>query len=94
MTGSRPKTGGRQKGTPNKATLDVVEKLAKLGCDPLAGMAKLALDESNTPELRGKMMAELAQYVAPKRKAIEHSGDVDHSLTIEVVKFAKDKANA
>lgn len=31
------------------------------------------LKEKITPDLRGKMYAELAQYVAPKRKAIEHS---------------------
>jgi hypothetical protein len=38
-------------------------------------VAKLAMDKSNAPELRGRMYAELAQYVAPKRKALEHSGD-------------------
>jgi hypothetical protein len=36
---------------------------------------KVAADENNSPELRGRMYAELAQYVAPKRKAIEHSAD-------------------
>ena len=40
------------------------------------GMAKLAADENNSAELRGRMYAELAQYVAPKRKAVEHSGDL------------------
>lgn len=39
-------------------------------------MAKLAADENNSAELRGRMYAELAQYVAPKRKAVEHSGDL------------------
>ena len=65
--------GGRQKGTPNKATADIAARLEALGCDPIEGMARLALDEENSPELRGKMFSELAQYVAPKRKAIEHS---------------------
>ncbi len=67
--------GGRQKGTPNKATADISARLEALGCDPIAGMARLALDEANSPELRGKMFSELAQYVAPKRKAIEHSAE-------------------
>ena len=73
--GSAPgeKRGGRTKGTPNKATADVVARLAELGCDPIEGMALIALDETNPPELRGKMFAELAGYVAPKRKAVEHS---------------------
>ncbi len=74
--GSLPgeRRGGRQKGVPNKATLSVMEKLAALGCDPIEGMARLASDENNRPELRGRMLAELAAYVAPKRKAIEHTG--------------------
>ena len=69
------KTGGRTKGTPNRVTLDVAERLAALKCDPIEGMARLALDEENPPELRGRMFAELAQYIAPKRKAIEHSAE-------------------
>jgi hypothetical protein len=70
------KTGGRQKGTPNKRTEEIQAKLEQMGCDPLEGMARLAVDENNSPELRGRMYAELAQYVAPKRKAIEHSSDI------------------
>jgi hypothetical protein len=73
-SGSKPgeHRGGRAKGTPNKATQDVRDKLAALGCDPIEGMAKIAMDLANPPELRGKMFAELAGYIAPKRKAIEH----------------------
>ena len=67
------KTGGRSAGTPNKKTAEVAERLAALGCDPIEGMARLAMDESYAPELRGRMFSELAQYVAPKRKAVEHS---------------------
>jgi len=65
------KTGGRQAGTPNKRTIEIQEILAELNCNPIEGMARIAMDEKNSPELRGKMYSELAQYVAPKRKAIE-----------------------
>lgn len=65
------KFGGRIKGTPNRVTADVQARLAALKCDPIEGMAQLALDPANPPELRGRMFAELAQYIAPKRKAIE-----------------------
>ena len=54
----------------------VAQRLAALKCDPIAGMAALARDKKNPPELRGRMFAELAQYVAPKRRAIEHSTDL------------------
>ncbi len=65
------KTGGRVGGAPNRATADVQARLAALKCDPIEGMAQLALDPGNSAELRGRMYAELAQYIAPKRKAVE-----------------------
>jgi hypothetical protein len=68
------KSGGRKAGTPNKATSDLILTLNRLKCDPIRGMAQIAMDESNEPALRGKMFAELAQYIHPKRKALEHSG--------------------
>ncbi len=52
-----------------------MQKLEELGCDPIAGMAHIALDQSNPVEVRCRMFSELAQYVAPKRKAIEISDD-------------------
>ena len=39
---------------------DVRERLEALRCDPMAGMAALAMDEANAGELRGRMYAELA----------------------------------
>ena len=68
-----PKTGGRKKGTPNKATLTIAEKLEALGCDPIEGMARIAMDEKNSPETRGRYYSELAQYLYPKRKAVDVS---------------------
>lgn len=73
------KTGGRATGTPNKATQLIIDKLDALGCDPINGMAQIALDKCNAPELRARMFAELAQYIAPKRKAVEiDTGDAHH----------------
>ena len=108
--------GGSRLGKPNKATADVAAKLAAIGCDPISGMALLAMGQAPCPpchgsgkaaapvrtdkpvaraptkvvcaacggtgkdivptKLRGDMMAELAQYIAPKRRAIEYKGDV------------------
>jgi hypothetical protein len=110
------KTGGRKKGVPNRKTEEIADKLARLRCDPIEGMAHIATGnitcptcagkkrakysigmagpywdpekgaemacrtctgtgkEPIAPELKGKMYAELAQYVAPKRKAIEVTG--------------------
>ena len=71
----QPRTGGRQKGTPNKKTAEIRELLLSLKCDPVSGMARIAMNKKNPPELRGRMYSELAQYMWPKRKAIEVSGD-------------------
>jgi len=67
------KTGGRKAGTPNRRTQEVRDQLEALGCDPIEGMARLALDPANSPDLRARMYSELAQYVAPKRKAVDVS---------------------
>lgn len=69
------KTGGRQAGTPNRRTLDIQQRLTTLGCDPIAGMACIAMDTNNPIEIRARMYAELAGYVAPKRKAVEIEGN-------------------
>ena len=78
----RPKTGGRTRGTPNRRTVDIQEKLAAMGCDPIAGMAAIATDEKQDIALRAAMYKELAQYVAPKRKAVEMSGVDGAELTL------------
>ena len=78
-----PKTGGRVSGTPNKRTQELAEKLQELGCDPIAGLAKIALADETAPELKVRCYAELAQYVHPKRKAMD-LGSVKDS---EPVKF-------
>jgi len=81
--------GGRAAGTPNKRTQDVIERLEALKCDPIEGMAKIAMDANNPPELRGRMFAELAQYIAPKRKALEHSGEVSHTYAARLPTASK-----
>jgi hypothetical protein len=67
------KTGGRSKGTPNKRTQDVIDKLDSLDCDPIEGMARIAqqAEADGDKNLAAQMYKELAPYVAPKRKAIE-----------------------
>lgn len=145
---------GRPKGSVNKATLSIQDKLQRLGHDPIEGMAKIAMNElpcgvcrgtgktlyrkpmkprvkcdncgyenpqafvrckvcesepdlelaericmscygtlmeACSPSLRGQMNAELAQYIAPKRKAIEVTGEeggpLQHNLMVEFVKW-------
>ena len=74
--GAKPgeRRGGRQQGTPNKRTLAVTEKLEALGCDPIEGMARIAMNETAELSIRAQTYKEMARYVESKRKAIEVRG--------------------
>jgi len=85
--GARP-GAGRPPGATNKRSQEIQEKLDKLDCDPIEGMAMIAVDPMSSPELKLQCYKELAQYVAPKRKAVDMAQTTDGNLTIEVVKFA------
>ena len=126
---------GRPKGSKGKRTRELEARLARLGCDPLEGMALIAMGkcpcptcdgslrprytvgavgpyldpdkgqemtcrtcwgtgrEPIAPELRGRMFSELAQYVAPKRKAVEHSSE-DGTIPRFVMIGAQEDASA
>jgi len=56
-----------------------------MGCDPIEGLARIALDPEIRPELRVRCFAELAQYVYPKRKAVEADSHAVNDLEGEVV---------
>jgi len=51
-------------------------------------MAKIAMDEANPPELRAGCLPS-GRYVAPKRKAVEHSSE-DGSASITVSWMTKE----
>jgi hypothetical protein len=68
------KTGGRTKGTPNKKTVEVCKRMEQLGFDPIKSMVEICNQAMADKDysLAGQMAKELAQYIYPKRKAIEH----------------------
>jgi hypothetical protein len=74
------KTGGRTAGTPNQKTKEVAELLASLGHDPIEAMVTIARNPRASLQLRGRINAELAQYIYPKRKAVELSGEYSMRL--------------
>ena len=76
---------GRKACTPNRGTREVQEMLDSLECNPIEGMVRIAEDESVELSLRARMYTELAQYVAPKRKAIEHSGPDDKPIPLVII---------
>jgi hypothetical protein len=86
---ARKKTGGRKKGTPNKGRINVCDTLEEMGCNPIRGMAEIAARamEKGDEQLAGQMYKELAQYVAPKRKSVEVSGDQENPLAVSTVEL-------
>jgi hypothetical protein len=79
-----PKTGGRQKGTPNRMTLHVADILIRLNCDPIEGLARIAMDEDNPVDVRARCYIELAQYLYPKRKPVDVARDERTPINVNV----------
>lgn len=76
----QPKLGGRQKGTPNKDKQELLDLILATGCKhPLQGLAEIAKKshEAGELDLAKDCYKELAQYVASKRKAVEHTGHIE-----------------
>ena len=74
----------RAKGTPNKDKQQLLRALQKIYPDynPLSELLKLAHDNETTNSEKISCHKEIAQYVHPKLKAIEMTGEVDHEFTI------------
>ncbi len=64
----------RPKGSPNKKTSLVERLLEKMEAEPIGHMAHLMMDEEADPKMRFDAAKELAQYVYPKRRALEVTG--------------------
>ena len=77
-----PKTGGRAKGTPNRATQEISDRLAAMGCDPLIGLAEIALSKKTPLELKVRCFTELAQYIYPKRKPVDIPSGQRPAITV------------
>lgn len=71
----KQKTGGRQKGTPNKATSQVRAAAAKLCPEMLKVLAKIARSEKSEDKDRIDAATTILQYGAGKpTEMVEHSG--------------------
>lgn len=75
-----PKTGGRQKGTPNKKTQVLGDKLEALGLDVPSRLVELLPGLS--PEIQAKILLDLLSYIHPKRKAVDQTA-VGHEIELE-----------
>lgn len=75
---------GPGKGYKKAKTLMIEQKLEELGCDPIEGMVTMAQDKNTDDGIRARLFSELANYIFPKRKAVEHSTENGESLSFTV----------
>ena len=69
----KKKTGGRQKGTPNNKTRELMEVLGSF--NPAEKLIEIYNNTKNE-ELKAGICRDLLKYVYPQRKAVEMTGDV------------------
>jgi hypothetical protein len=83
----RQKTGGRQRGTPNKKTIERQAAIAAIkasGKSPMAFFADILGNEQAPLELRFQAAKELAPFVHPKLASTEsRSGGMSHEDRLE-----------
>jgi hypothetical protein len=87
--------GGRKKGGKNIRTMQLEEIAAQYKLSPFEVLMKIAnreweslgypSEDKITPQLQAHCAAEAAQYLHPKRKAVEHTGKEGQPIKAEVV---------
>jgi hypothetical protein len=78
------KTGGRVRGTPNRRTAELQERLEELGIDPVLGLAHIAKDPCVSAELRARVLIDLMSYIWPKRKALDIASEGAPAISIRL----------
>lgn len=80
---SHPKTGGRAKGTPNKITRDIREKLASVTSEYYNSKLFAKDIAALEPKDRVTIMERLTNYVAPKMQSTTVDANIASKQTIE-----------
>jgi hypothetical protein len=80
-----PKTGGRKRGTPNKASAAREAAVQASGLTPLKYMLRVMRDEKATTELRLDAAARAAPYVHPRLSsvAVENKDGQPFAISVE-----------
>jgi hypothetical protein len=79
------KTGGRKKGVPNKLNGTISDMLRRLGCDPGAILARIAMNPKNSAELRRKCAADLLPFLHPRLSAVDTNVTGETQTIVQIV---------
>jgi hypothetical protein len=74
---------GPKVGTKKAKTVLIEQKLEDLDFDPIRAMVELYREEDCPQAVKAKLDSEIAGYVFPKRKAVEHSGAIGGNRPLE-----------
>ena len=87
-----PKTGGRKKGTPNKATMFGTQTIMDL-LDDYQQSGLMAQDfKALKPSERMTLMKDLAGFIIPKKKALEADVNVNSEAQQSIIDLLRDLA--
>ena len=78
------KTGGRQKGTPNRATSEMRRAIAESGETPVEYMVRIMRDETAEPSRRDDMARAAAPYLHPRLSAVSHNDETNKQFVVEI----------
>jgi hypothetical protein len=83
----RKKTGGRKKGSLNRINADLKDRLSAAFPDycPIEEMARIALNFDEDVTIRLTAHKEIAQYIYPKRKAVEVTGSLATTTLAQIL---------
>jgi hypothetical protein len=77
-----PKSGGRERGTPNRSTQAIRELFEELNFDPIRELVKMAKDPKVPRGLKANVLTTLCSYRFPRPKSADESVPLEK---IEVV---------
>lgn len=81
------KTGGRKKGTPNKSTTEIREAYGMLIRGNIQNLTRWLEEVANkNPAKALDILATFSKYVIPSYSSTEIKGEVDSSITFNIIK--------
>ena len=84
------KTGGREKGTPNRATSDMRREIAESGEMPLEYIVRVMRDETVEQSRRDHMARAAAPYLHPRLSVVEHNDETNTQFVFELPPVIED----
>ena len=94
--GSLPgeRRGGRQRGTPNRATSAKAAEIASSGMTPLDYLVSVYRDETATRPERLEAAAKAAPYVHPRLSAIEYTAPAEPEEDVDLSELDQEDRDA